>query len=110
VVILKLDFEKAFDKIEHNAIMDILRHKGCETKWLKWMYMIMGFGTSSVLLNGVPGKTFHCKRGVCQGDPLSPLLFILAADLLQSILNKEKDIDIIKLPLTTTLGHDFQTI
>jgi hypothetical protein len=42
MVILKLNFEKAFDKIEHSAIMDILHHKGFGTKWLKWMDMIMG--------------------------------------------------------------------
>lgn len=41
-----------------------------------------------MLLNGVPGKEFNCKRGVRQGDPLSPLLFVLAADLLQSVINK----------------------
>jgi hypothetical protein len=51
MVILKLAFEKAFDKIEHSAIMDILRHKGFRTKWSKWMDMIMGSGTSSVMLN-----------------------------------------------------------
>jgi hypothetical protein len=41
-----------------------------------------------VLLNGVPGKQFHCKRGVRQGDPLSPLLFVLAAELLQLVVNR----------------------
>jgi hypothetical protein len=51
------------------------------------MKMIMGSGTSAILLNGVPGKVFHCRRGVRQGDPLSPLLFVLTADLLQSIVN-----------------------
>jgi hypothetical protein len=110
MVILKLDFEKAFHKIEHNALLEILRHKGFKTKWLKWMDMIMSSGTSSIMLNGVPRKTFHCKRGVCQGDPLSPLLFVLAVDLLQSILNKAKDAGIIQIPLSTSPNEDFPVI
>ena len=41
-----------------------------------------------VEISGIPRKGFECKRRVRQGDPLSPLLFVLAADLLQSIVNK----------------------
>jgi hypothetical protein len=61
-VVLKLDFEKAFDKIEHNFILDILKHKGFPVKWISWVKSILSSAPSSVLLNGIPGKPFKCKR------------------------------------------------
>lgn len=61
--------------------------KGFPDKWIAWVEIILSSVTPSVLLNGVIGKDFKCKRGVKQGDPLSPLLFELVANLLQSIIN-----------------------
>lgn len=51
------------------------------------MKQFLTSGTSFILLNGVHGNHFACRKGVKQGVPLSPLLFVLAADLLQSVVN-----------------------
>ena len=99
VIILKLDFEKAFDKIEHSAILEVMFHLGFPSKWLDWMRSILSSRHSAVLLNGVPGKFFQCKRGVRQGDPLSPLLFVIAADLLQSLVNRASSLNILNAPI-----------
>jgi len=99
IVILKLDFTKAFDTIEHNTIIQMMSHLGFGDKWLDWIQIILASGTSSILLNGVPGNHFHCRRGVRQGDPLSPLLFVLVADLLQCIINKGYRNGLFELPI-----------
>ena len=89
IVLLKLDFAKAFDTIEHSAMLLILKNMGFPPKWLAWMESIFASGKSSVLLNGVPGRHFLCKCGVRQGDPLSPFLFLFVADGLSALLRRE---------------------
>jgi hypothetical protein len=86
-VIIKIDFEKAFETIEHHAILDILRCKGFPLDVIRMVKQVFSSGSSSILVNGVPRNNFACKRGVRQGDPLSPLLYVLGGDLLQSIVN-----------------------
>jgi hypothetical protein len=89
IVILKLDFEKAFDLVEFPIVLDMLRAKGSPAKWILWVESLMNSATTSVLLNGTAGKEFMCKRGVRQGDPLSPILFAVSADLIQCAINHE---------------------
>jgi hypothetical protein len=96
-----LDFAKAFDTIEHEAILQVMRKKGFDEKTLGWVQSILSSGTSSILVNGVPGKQFVCKRGVRQGDPLSPTLYVLGSDLLQSVVNDLLAQGGISLPIPT---------
>ena len=77
IIVLKLDFEKAFDTIEHQAMLDILKAKGFGDIWITWIKMLFTSASSAILLNGVPGKKFYGLRGVGQGDSLSPFFFCL---------------------------------
>jgi hypothetical protein len=56
LVILKLDFENAFDTIEHATILAILLELDVPTKWINWIKLILQSASSSILLNGVPRK------------------------------------------------------
>jgi hypothetical protein len=95
--------------IEHDAVLAMLKHYGFDDLFIGWINSILSSGTSSVLLNGVPGKTFHCRRGLRQGDPLSPLLYVTTADLLQTIINKACQLNLLHHPIPPVNG-DFPII
>jgi hypothetical protein len=67
----------AFDQVEHHTIIKMLEAKGFPPRWIAWVKDILSTTTSAVLLNGGCRKEFKCKRGVKQGDPLSPYYLFL---------------------------------
>jgi hypothetical protein len=76
IFILKLDFEKAFDLIEHSVVLKMLRGKGFPPKWVKWVDELLGSATTSVLLNGMLAKSSSVK-GLFSKVTLYPLSFSL---------------------------------
>jgi hypothetical protein len=84
---MKLDIHKVFDTVNWGYLLETLQALGFGTRWREWVSILFHTSSSTALLNGRRGPSFSHARGVRQGDPLFPILFILAMDPLQRLLD-----------------------
>jgi hypothetical protein len=92
-LILKVDFEKAYDSVDWGFLDYILLRFGFCDKWRAWMRACVCSGHMSVLVNGCPTEEINIKRGLKQGDPLAPHLFLLVADGLGALMRKAVEVE-----------------
>lgn len=111
ILLLKVDFDKAFDAVNLEYLYLILLQMGYQPKWCMWIKGSLQLARASILINGSPTNEFTMGRGVRQGDPLLPFLFIIAMEGLNIAIKTTRDKSLfkgIKIPHeNTTLAHLF---
>ncbi|RVW19551.1 putative ribonuclease H protein [Vitis vinifera] len=87
-VLCKLDLEKAYDHINWDFLLTVMQKMGFGGKWAGWIRWCISTASFSVLINGSPAGFFQSTRGLRQGDPISPYLFVLGMETLSYLINK----------------------
>ncbi|XP_015945329.1 secreted RxLR effector protein 78-like [Arachis duranensis] len=86
--IIKLDFHKAYDRVKWCFVDTVLEKMGFGSTWRAWVKECIRSASISILVNGSPSKAFKMERGLRQGDPLSPFLFVLVVDVLNRMIGE----------------------
>ncbi|KAK1670432.1 hypothetical protein QYE76_058591 [Lolium multiflorum] len=100
-VFLKLDFQKAYDRLDWSFLRQVLQRRGVDDRMIGWIMQTVMTGSTAININGEVGPYFRPACGVRQGDPLSPILFNAAVDSLAEILERAR----ISGHITGVVGH-----
>lgn len=85
-VLLKIDIAKAFDSVAWPFLLEVLQHIGFPRRWSNWISIMLSTASTKVMLNGRPGRRIAHARGLRQGDPISPMLFVITMEALNSLI------------------------
>jgi len=103
-ILLKLDITKAFDSVSWSFLLEVLQRIGFGQIWRDIISGLLASSTQ-ILLNGLPGGRIEHHRGLRQGDPLSPMLFILVMDVLCLLIQKASEEELLQPLARRALQH-----
>lgn len=101
--VFKADFAKAYDSVEWNYLEEMMVKMNFGRKWCNWVMECVRTASISVLINGSPSGDFRMERGLRQGDPLSPFLYLIAAEGLSLLMKKAVEVGLVE---STVIGGE----
>jgi hypothetical protein len=101
---IKLDISKAFDSVSWAFLIEVLIRLGFGQIWCNVVCGLLSSSSTQILLNGCPGEVIYHRRGLRQGDPLSPMLFVLVMDVLNIMVQRASAEGVLQ-PLSSRFLH-----